>query len=58
MKCSICDRKTDRLFMDGTSICADCAKDKGYDVCTETGTYINFLCSHVCGDCEYKESNC
>ena len=57
MRCAVCQDKTERLFIDGSPICDDCAKKKGYELCTETGAYINFLCSHVCSDCDFKEKD-
>ena len=57
MRCKICSKKTDFLFSDNSPICESCAKERGYTVCTETGTYKDFECSYVCNDCEFKNEN-
>ena len=55
MKCTICGAETDLMTENGSPICNYCAKERGFDICTETGKYKDFVCSNICGDCERKK---
>lgn len=55
MKCAICGTETNFLLENGDPICNVCAKEKGLDICMETGKYKNFVCDYICRDCERKE---
>lgn len=54
MKCIYCGKTADCLTSLENSICHSCANEKGFQLCTKLGKYIedkNFNCDNICNDC-------
>ena len=58
MKCTYCGKETSVLSTIEEPICEDCAKEKMFMLCKESGKYIadcGFVCGYTCSDCDYSK---
>ena len=54
MKCIYCGKAADCFTSMDNPICSDCAKEKGFQLCTKLGKHIedkDFYCDNNCNDC-------
>lgn len=57
MKCIYCGKTTDCFTSLENPICHSCANEKGFQLCTKSGKYIedkNFNCDNICNDCKHN----